>query len=86
MSTSAVNQAAENSGVSAYSETKRKNQVNGKTIGKPELSEKAQKYYEKTEKEVWEYGFYSGQRRYERTGGSQCIEICPGQPDRGSDR
>ena len=44
MSTSAVNQAAENSGVSAYSETKRKNQVNGKTIGKPELSEKAQKY------------------------------------------
>ena len=50
MSTSAVNQAAENSGVSAYSETKRKNQVNGKTIGKPELSEKAQKYYEKLKK------------------------------------
>ena len=56
MSTSAVNQAAENSGVSAYSETKRKNQVNGKTIGKPELSEKAQKYYEKLKKN--QYGQY----------------------------
>ena len=57
MSTSAVNQAAENSGVSAYSETKRKNQVNGKTIGKPELSEKAQKYYEKLKKKFGNMDF-----------------------------
>lgn len=57
MSTSAVNQVAENSGVSAYSETKRKNQVGGKTIGKPELSEKAQKYYEKLKKKYGNMDF-----------------------------
>lgn len=50
MNTNAVNQAAESSNVSAYQETKKKNKVNGKTIGSPELSEKAQKYYEQLKK------------------------------------
>lgn len=50
MSTNAVNQAVDSGGVSAYAATKRKNEVNGKTIGSPELSEKAQKYYEQLKK------------------------------------
>lgn len=44
MNTGAINQAAESA--AAYSKTGKTSKVSGRTIGNPELSEKAQKYYE----------------------------------------
>ena len=40
-------------------ETAKKTRASGRTIGNPELTEKAAKYYEETKKEVWQSGFYS---------------------------
>lgn len=57
MSTNAVNQSAENQAVSAYAETSKKNEVSGKKIGSPQLSEKALKYYEQLKKKYGNLDF-----------------------------
>lgn len=57
MSTNAVNQSAENQAVSAYAETSKKNEVSGKKMGSPQLSEKALKYYEQLKKKYGNLDF-----------------------------
>lgn len=66
MGTGAVGQAAEAAAVSAYEQTQStakaekttgKSKVSGKTIGEPQLSEKAQKYYEQLKKKYGNMDF-----------------------------
>lgn len=66
MGTGIVGQAADTAGVSAYDtvenvskteKTTGKSKVSGKTIGEPQLSEKAQKYYEQLKKKYGNMDF-----------------------------
>lgn len=56
MDTGIVGQAADTAGVSTYGTTA-KSKVTGKTIGEPQLSEKAQKYYEQLKKKYGNMDF-----------------------------
>lgn len=66
MGTDIVGQVVDNAGVSAYEKTETtskvdkttgKSKVSGKTIGEPQLSEKAQKYYEQLKKKYGNMDF-----------------------------
>ena len=57
VSKSEVNAAASNYDVAAAQQTQKKSKVSGKTIGKPELSEKAAKYYEELKKKYSKMDF-----------------------------
>ena len=46
MNTGVVNNSAVMSGAENVKETEKKNRVSGRTVGNPQLSEKASKYYE----------------------------------------
>lgn len=57
VSKSEVNAAASNYDVASAQATQKKSKVTGKTIGKPELSEKAAKYYEELKKKYSKMDF-----------------------------
>lgn len=60
MNTGAVGQAPDNMQVAAYAEaekTTRKSRVSGKTVGEPELSDKAKAYYEELKKKYGNLDF-----------------------------
>ena len=52
-----VSQAAQSSAATATGEAKKTSKVKGRTIGSPELSEKAQEYYEKLKKKYGDMDF-----------------------------
>ena len=52
--------------------------TNARTIGEPELSEKAQKYYDQLR---WKHGIYSCQQRHEAAGAGKRGTICESKPD-----
>lgn len=80
MGTSAVGQAAETAAVSAYEQTQStaktdkttgKSKVSGKTIGEPQLSEKAQKYYDQLKKKYGNMDFILVSKDMKATAQSQ---------------
>lgn len=80
MGTGAVGQAAETVAVSAYEQTQStaktdkttaKSKVSGKTIGEPQLSEKAQKYYDQLKKKYGNMDFILVSKDMKATAQSQ---------------
>ena len=78
--------AAKESQSADSSNVKKTTVTNGRTIGEPKLSEKAQKYYDQLRKKIFQYGFYSCQQRYEAAGAGECRQVCKSKPHGSFDR